>query len=145
MTIDCFFLNPFVDELTKRGRDIWVYVCIYACSYIVYWLFPNPFWCITKRGRSICGFMFWFHVLYMFNSYMFFISFILDNRASFEGEFLPPFYILCYNLYVLSSSKRGRLLAQKVTLSICLCFDDNKTHRRYLVLISCLEWVSGLY
>ena len=71
MTIDCFFLSPFVDELTKRKRDNWVFICIYAClylvyAYIVYWLFPNPFWCMTKKGRSIGGFMFWFHVLYMF-------------------------------------------------------------------------------
>ena len=31
------------------------------------------------------------------------------------------------------------VLAQKVTLSICLSFDDNKTHRSYMVLISCLR------
>ena len=50
------------------------------------------------------------------------LFYTLFNIALFEGEFLPPFYILCYSLYVLSSSKRGRLLAQKVTLSICLEF-----------------------
>jgi len=63
----------------------------------------------------------------------------LFNIALFEGEFLPPFYILCYNLYVLSSSKRGRLLTQKVTLSIYICFDDNKPYKSYLVLIKVLE------
>ena len=65
--------------------------------------------------------------------------FILVNIALFQGEFLPLFYILCYSLYVLSSSKRGDCWPKKVTLSICICFDDNKTHRSYLILISCFR------
>ena len=47
--------------------------------------------------------------------------------------------------YQQTTSYNPYMLAQKVTLSICLSFDDNKTHRSYLVLISCLEWVSGLH
>jgi len=34
-------------------------------------------------------------------------------------------------------------LAQEVTLSIVLCFDDDKPNKCYLVLMTCLRCVSG--
>ena len=86
----CF--HPFVDDLTKRGRSICVVsyfdFMFYTFSYFVH---------VYSYMFFICS---CFSIVYLF------------SIALLEGEFLPPFYILCYSLYVLSSSKRGRLLAQ---------------------------------
>ena len=80
---------------------------VYLCIIIIYWLFPNPFWCMTKRGRSIDDFIFWFHILYivylihvyvgfMFYTYSYmymFSCFILNKieyhlRGSFHLSFI---------------------------------------------------------
>ena len=92
------FLAPLLMNWQK-GEEIFEFMYAYkAClylvyAYIVYWLFPNPFWCMTKKGRSIGGFMIWFHVLYIFISYMFFIYSCFILYLIIEHHLRGSFYL----------------------------------------------------
>jgi len=71
MTIDCFSLAPLLMNWQK-GEEIFEFMYAYMHVYILFMhilligCFLTFFWCMTKRGRSIGGFMFWLHVLYIF-------------------------------------------------------------------------------
>jgi len=69
--IDLFFLRPFVDELTKRGRSIWrVYICMFVFGEFINACFNQPlprsalFPHLCKKGEKriwrvyICMFVF---------------------------------------------------------------------------------------
>ena len=102
---------------------------------------------MTKRGRSICGLMFWFHVLYMFISYMFFYMFMfhvlyLIIEHHLRGSFhLPP--VFCFITYMFCHYQKVRDCWPKGYNPRVVYFDDNKLYKSYLVLIEIQEWISG--
>ena len=121
------YLCPFVDDLTKRGREIWSF--IYACLCMISLFY-------TKRGRSIlriyiCMFIFfnWYQSIYVLFSigikaYMlicviYFMHtlniFIVYFYTLGKGELLWSLILIHAYItpWVFSSSKRGRLLAQR--------------------------------
>ena len=99
----------------KKGEK---YICHYMCVCVCV-LFSNNKFILYQR---IC-----FHVYSFFMVSCFSIVYLF-SIALFEGEFLPPFYILYYSLYVLSSSKGEDYWPKGYTLRF-MRFDDNKTYK----------------
>ena len=90
----CF--RPFVDELTKKGRSIWrVYICMFIFVVYAY---------MSKRERSML-----FSLCTLLN------IFIVICYAWVKGKLLWSLSSIHAYItsWVLSSSKRGRLLAQR--------------------------------
>ena len=91
------YLHPFVDELTKRGEEFWVYICMldfYLCIYVY-----------------VC-------LVYMLHwiSLLFYYAWV-----KWELLWSLPLIHEYITLWVFLSSKRGRLLAQRpITLVLMM-------------------------
>ena len=132
----CWFVfHPFVDDWQKRGEWFWVYICAYLeiefmhiLSLCILCLYKKKGRRIlkvyTKRGRrflekrlfGLCMFSFTLFIhIYLF-SFMHFIEYLLVYcYAWVKGELLWSLTLIHAYItpWVLSSSKRGRLLAQR--------------------------------
>jgi len=87
-----------------------------------------------KKGEKYL----WFHVLYMFISYTFFLEHHLRGRF-----YLPP--IFCFIAYMFCHHQKGGDCWPKGYNLWVMCFDDNKPYKSYFVLIEVQEWISGWY
>jgi len=133
--IGWFVFQPFVDDLTKRGRSIW---WVYKCMFILFpyfikkggegfWEFMHICFCLCKKEKriwnlvSLCMFIFLFMCICLF-SFMHFIEYLyVYCYAWVKGELLWSLINAYITPWVLSSSKRGRLLAQRpITLVLIM-------------------------
>ena len=104
-----FVFRPFIDELIKRERSIWrVYICMFIS-------FP----CFCKKRNEFGEFM---HICVVW--FMPFIEyFYLYCYAWVKGDLLWSLFLIHAYItpWVLSSSKKGRLLAQRpITLVLIM-------------------------
>ena len=115
MTIDCS-LAPLLMNWQK-GEEISEFIYAYIHVYILFMhiLFIGYFltlFDVWQKGGEVLvvscfGFMCCIYLTHICFLYVHVSYFILNNRASFEGEFLPPFYILCYIAYMFCHHQKG--------------------------------------
>ena len=110
-----FFLRPFVDELTKRGRSI-LRVCI--CMFIS----------LCKKGeKTWYAWLFPCLCIYVCICFMHFIEYLyVYCYAWVKGELLWSLTLIHTYItpWVLSSSKRGRLLAQRPSTLVLMMINS---------------------
>ena len=113
------FCLTLFDVWQKGGEKVWV------CLFILFVV-----WCIWVFDKTMCFAFEFFTKLCVFQCLMYLaLHWHFWYIALFEGELSKLFFHFCLNnLYVLSSSKRGRLLAQGYNHPFLLCFDDYKTY-----------------
>ena len=112
-------------ELNICIMDSWIF-CKYSSNMFYYLV---PFWCMTKRGRNTFEFIISFScILFQFIlCYNIRFLFLIDSMIWGEA-FSSSCHIFFNNSYVLSSSKRGRLLAQGYNHPVLESFDDHETY-----------------
>ena len=125
------YFCPFVDELTKRERSIWwVYICMFI-------LFPH----LCKKGeKNLVSFLLVYLYLCIYVLYGLCTSlniFVVYWYAWVKGELLWSLTLIHAYItpWVLSSSKRGRLLAQRL-ITLVLMMINSCSYS--LLMILCL-------
>ena len=131
-----FYFNPFVDDWQKGGERFWVYICIYVFLYLTINnnIWEKWFWEFKQKGGEsffwkICLIYACFSLLD--DTYICLVSCASLNTfiycdAWVKGEFLWSFTLSHAYItpWVLSSSKRERLLAQRPSTLVLMMINS---------------------
>ena len=141
-----FYFNPFVDDWQKGGEVFGIYACFWKRIYVFAYMF-----CVLQIGEKgfdvfhacLCMFIY----LYLHSCLVSLCALLpylfISCDAWVKGELLWSFTLIHTYItpWVLSSSKRGRLLAQRPSTLVLMMINSCSYS---LLMILCLISLSYL-